>query len=77
LVRYNTLCFVNRELIDRLPQDLLRHRIANADPVVDVSPYPYQLRKRIISKLPPWACYILAQSKKRSILLARRLTGGR
>jgi hypothetical protein len=75
--RYNTLFFVKRELIDSLPADLLRHRVANADPVADVSPYPYRLRKRIISKLPSWACYILAQSKKRSILLARRLTGGK
>jgi SAM-dependent methyltransferase len=75
--RYSTLFFVKRELIDSLPEDLLRHRVANADPVVDVSPYLYQLRKRIISKLPPWACYILAQSKKRSILLARRLMGGK
>ncbi|HZZ25968.1 MAG TPA: hypothetical protein VFE60_26970 [Roseiarcus sp.] len=45
--------------------------------MVDVSPYPYQLRKRIISKLPTWARYILAQSKKHSILLSRRLTGGK
>jgi len=75
--RYNTLFFVRRDIIDSLPEDLLRDRVANADRVVDVSPYPYQLRKRIISKLPPWACYGLAQSKKRSILLARRLTGGK
>jgi len=75
--RYNILFFVKRDMIDSLPEDLLRHRVANADSVVDVSPYPYQLRKRIISKLPPWACYGLAQSKKRSILLARRLTGGK
>jgi hypothetical protein len=75
--RYNTLFFVKRDMIDSLPEDLLRHRVANADSVVDVSPYPYQLRKWIISKLPPWACYGLAQSKKRSILLARRLTGGK
>ena len=75
--RYNTLVFVKRDMVDRLPKDLLLHRVANADPVVDISPYAYQLRKRIISKLPPWACYILAQSKKRSILLARRLKGGK
>lgn len=75
--RYNTLLFVRREMIARLPEDLLRHRVAGADPVVDLSPYLYRLRKRIISKLPPWACYILAQSKKRSVLLARRLTGGK
>ena len=75
--RYNILVFVKREMIDSLPADLLRYRVANADPVVDISPYAYQLRKRIISKLPRWACYILAQSKKRSVLLARRLKGGK
>ena len=75
--RYNTLLFVKRDMIDSLPDELRRHRVADADPVVDVSPYPYQLRKRIISVLPPWACRILARSKKRSVLLARRLTGGR
>ena len=75
--RYNTLVFVKRDMIGALPENLLRHRVANAEPVVDVSPYSYQLRKRIISKLPPWACYILAQSKKHSILLARRLKGGK
>jgi SAM-dependent methyltransferase len=75
--RYNTLVFVKRDMIDSLPADLLRHRVADADPVVDVSPSPYRLRKRIISKLPRWACAFLARSKKRSILLARRLTGGK
>lgn len=75
--RYNTFVFVRRETADGLPEDLLRHRVANADPVVDVSPYPYRLRKRIVSKLPPSACRMLARSKKRSILLARRLTGGK
>ena len=64
-------------MIDSLPEDLLRHRVASADPVVDLSPYLYRLRKRIISRLPPWACYILAQSKKRSVLFARRVTGGK
>ena len=75
--RYNTLCFVKRDLIDSLPQELLRHRVANADPIVDVSPYPYKVRKRIISQLPPWACSILAQSKKHSILMTRRLAGAK
>jgi Methyltransferase domain len=74
--RYNSLCFVKRELADDLPNDLLRYRVANADPVVDISPYAYQVRKRIISKLPPWATFILARSKKHSILLARRFMGG-
>jgi len=73
--RYNTLCFVNRGLIDGLPQDLLLHRVASADPVVDISPYLYKVRKRIISKLPPRATFILAQTKKHSILMARRLKG--
>jgi SAM-dependent methyltransferase len=73
--RYNILCFVKRDLIDSLPQALLRYRVANADPVVDVSPYPYKVRKRLISKLPPWACAILAQSKKYTVLLSRLLTG--
>ena len=72
--RYNTLCFVNRELVNSLPQDLLRYRVAKGDPVVDISPFRYKVRKRIISKLPPSACMILAQSKKYSVLLARRLT---
>ena len=54
--RYNILLFVKRDMIDSLPDELLRHRVANADPVVDISPYPYQLRKRIISVLPRWAC---------------------
>jgi SAM-dependent methyltransferase len=71
--RYNSLCFVKRETIDSLPQDLLRYRVANADPVVDMSPYPYKVRKRIISKLPPWVLPILAQSKKYSVLLSRRV----
>ena len=73
--RYNTLVFVKRDMMGTLPEDLLQYRVANADPVVDVSPYSYQLRKRIIGTLPPWACYILAQSKKRTVLLARRLKG--
>ena len=75
--RYNSLCFVKRELTDSLPQDLLRYRVANADSVADISPYPYKVRKRIISKLPPWACAILAQSKKHSILMTRRLAGAK
>jgi hypothetical protein len=74
--RYNSLCFVKRELAENLPNDLLRYRVANADPVVDISPYAYKVRKRIISKLPPWATFILARSKKHSILLARRFMAG-
>jgi hypothetical protein len=74
--RYNTLVFVKRDRIDSLPEDLLRHRVDNAEPVADVSPYLYRLRKRIIGKLPPWVCSVLAQSKKRAVLLARRLKGG-
>lgn len=73
--RYNSLCFVNQELINTLPGDLLRYRVANADPITDISPYSYQMRKRIISKLPLWACAILAQSKKYSVLISRRIAG--
>lgn len=75
--RYNSLCFVKRELSDSLSPDLLRWRVANTDPIIDVSPYAYKVRKRIISKLPRWALKFLAQSKKHSILLSRHALGGK
>jgi hypothetical protein len=52
--RYNSLCFVKQALIDTLPKDLQRRRVADADPVVDISPYAYKVRKKIIKKLPAW-----------------------
>jgi SAM-dependent methyltransferase len=73
--RYNSLCFVKRELVASLPPDLLADRVAPSAPVLDVSPTGYKIRKFIISQLPPWACYLLAQSKKYSVLLSRRLPG--
>jgi hypothetical protein len=75
--RYNSLCFVKQDLIDTLPKDLQRRRVADADPVVDISPYAYKVRKKIIKKLPEWSLPLLAQSKKYSILLSRRLVGER
>jgi SAM-dependent methyltransferase len=73
--RYNIMCFVKHDLANDLPKDLLQYRVNDADPVVDISPFLYKLRKVIISKLPPWACFALAQSKKHSILWMRQLTG--
>ena len=75
--RYNSLCFVKQDLIDTLPKDLQRRRVADIDPVVDISPYAYKVRKKIIKKLPEWSLPLLAQSKKYSILLSRRLVGER
>ena len=73
--RYNIMCFVKQEVANDLPKELLRYQVGDDDPVVDISPNFYKLRKAIISKLPPWACFVLAQSKKRSILLMRRVIG--
>jgi hypothetical protein len=74
--RYNSLCFVKQDLIDTLPKDLQRRRVADTDPVVDISPYAYKVRKKIIKKLPAWSLLpFLAHSKKYSILLSRRLIG--
>lgn len=75
--RYNSLCFVRQDLVDNLPRDLQRHRVGNTDPVADVSPYRYKVRKQVIRKLPAWSLPILAQSKKYSTLLSRHVIGKR
>ena len=75
--RYNSLCFVKEDVVNGLPKELQSRRVANTDPVVDLSPYVYKIRKQIIKKLPEWSLPILAQSKKYSILVSRRVMGER
>jgi hypothetical protein len=73
--RYNIMCFVKQDLTNDLPTELVQLRVGSSDPVVDVSPQIYKLRKLIVSQLPPSACFALAQSKKHSILWMRYATG--
>jgi hypothetical protein len=71
--RYNSFIFVRRTREDLLPPDIIAYRIPDTAPVVDVSPVAYKLRKRVISRLPRWACYLLAQAKKYAVLASRQL----
>jgi SAM-dependent methyltransferase len=70
--RYNSFFFVKREILASLNADFVTHRISDHDPIPDVSPSLYQLRKIVISRLPTWVKRILAQVKKYSILTFRR-----
>jgi hypothetical protein len=73
--RYNMMFFVKRDLANDLPTDLVQFRVGHGDHIADVSSQIYKLRKLVVSQLPPWACFALAQSKKHSTLWMRRATG--
>ena len=63
--RFNTFLYVKGERIDSLPDAVRQTRLPNDEPIRDISPLPYKVRKRIVRRLPVWAAQALANVAKR------------
>ena len=61
--RYNTFLYVNENVAPDLHRTLADNRVAAEGPVPDLSPYAYQLRKRVVSLLPAGMSTLLARIK--------------
>lgn len=61
--RYNSFLFVNDDSLVELPSELARHLIPATEPVPDVSPPLYKLRKWIFGHLPLALMTPLAKAK--------------
>jgi SAM-dependent methyltransferase len=71
--RFNTLLYASAELIPGLPRIVRERQIPQHEPIRDVSPFHYRLRKRATRLLPVRMATLLARAKERvSIALAAR-----
>ncbi|MBF0126775.1 MAG: hypothetical protein HQM02_06140 [Magnetococcales bacterium] len=50
--RYNVMLYVHPDAVSRLPQAWLHHRVGHRDPIEDISPMVYQIKKGIVRLLP-------------------------
>jgi SAM-dependent methyltransferase len=50
--RYNTLFFAHDSIVNRLPYEVLVSRVGEGEPIRDVSPLHYRLRKAALRTLP-------------------------
>lgn len=74
--RYNTLLFVRRDAIDALPPAVRAARLADDREIPDISPFIYQVRKRVLSCLSPAMVTRLARGKGRLVLMKARARAG-
>ena len=70
--RYNLLFFVHDSLIASLPAAISRCRVADSEPVPDIAPLPYRVRKWILRLLPEAAVSQIAVWKHRQAVRALR-----
>jgi len=70
--RYNTLLYAGDDLRDSLPAAIGARRIDDADPIPDLSPWPWRLRCALLGLLPATAVTRLAVLKHRAVALSRR-----
>jgi hypothetical protein len=50
--RYNTMFFVHRSQVSRLPQEAIKYKVLPTDPVLDPAPLYYKLRRLIVRFFP-------------------------
>lgn len=62
--RYNTFLYLDAGALPELAGSLAAYRVPEGSTVPDVSPWPYRLRKRLISLLPVSLSTALARLKK-------------
>jgi SAM-dependent methyltransferase len=70
--RYNTLVFVRTTRLPELSAALRASLVPLGQPIPDVSPALYRVRKRVIGVLPVWASTALAVAKKHCHITFRR-----
>jgi SAM-dependent methyltransferase len=71
--RYNIFIFLSGQCDPGLRAALSPYLVSEGSPVADVSPPLYQLRKRVIRLLPPFALTALAIIKKQSFIISQRV----
>jgi SAM-dependent methyltransferase len=64
--RYNTLLYLSRDAVPRLPAELQASLIPDERPVPDVSPLAYRVRKQLVRALPVRLMTALARMKERA-----------
>jgi len=72
--RYNSILYVLRSRVDKLPENI-RKFLIKKETIDDVSPLPYKLRKLMLSRLPVSVLTKLAKLKERSMV--RRARAGK
>jgi SAM-dependent methyltransferase len=68
--RYNILFFAHDSVVDRLPYEVLVSRVGEREPIHDVSPLHYRLRKAALRALPQTVISQLAILKHRRAVRA-------
>jgi SAM-dependent methyltransferase len=63
--RYNVLLYVREDRMATLPQAIAATRLRDGEPVPDISPLPFKLRKFLLQRLPYSAQQTLARLKSR------------
>jgi SAM-dependent methyltransferase len=63
--RYNVFLYVREDRIAKLPQAIAATRLRDGEPVPDISPLPFKLRKFLLQRLPYSAQQTLARLKSR------------
>lgn len=75
--RYNPFLYVAQSRLKSLPREIQGSYVPPHEPLRDISPFPYKVRKRIVRLLPLSIANRLAKIKERSIAAKRgRKTGG-
>jgi SAM-dependent methyltransferase len=66
--RYNTILYAAVEAFSMLSPAVQAMAIPECQPIADVSPFPYKLRKRIVALLPPAAMTRIAKWKEHAVV---------
>ncbi len=64
--RYNTLVYAASEILSELPESFRAFRVPDIEPIIDYSPFPYRLRKRMTMMLPNALATAIARVKERA-----------
>lgn len=74
--KYNSFVYVHRDRLAELPMEVRRTQISGTEPIPDVSPLAYRVRKTVVRALPVAAATQLAVLKKHWHTRFRRRPGG-
>lgn len=76
--RYNALLFVADARVAALPEAVRRSEIAASDPVPDIAPLAWRLRRMVVSAMPRGLVTLIAQgnARRRVMLEGRRSSAG-
>ena len=75
--RYNTFLYVKAETVNELPENIRSQQVDDGEPLHDVSPAIWKLRKRVVRLIPVALGTKLAKVKERWMVLVRGATSAR